>query len=125
MVAYDCSLRFGLLLPCLAVSCTQTKPNQTTNEPVAPTNQRTGHHCRTNNHGRYYAWEDRFADKIYDIRQKELSTLRKAQVMRAFNMFLINANPIALSVGTFVTYGLTEGALTASKAFAAFKDASL
>jgi hypothetical protein len=42
---------------------------------------------------KYYSWEDRFASKVSDIREKELETLKKAQTMRAYNMFLINANP--------------------------------
>jgi ABC-type multidrug transport system fused ATPase/permease subunit len=68
---------------------------------------------------KYYSWEERFSNKVHDIREKELETLKKAQTMRAYNMFLINANPVALSVGTFVTYGLTEGSLSAAKAFEA------
>ena len=68
---------------------------------------------------KYYAWEKPFQEKVNSLRQEELDKLAKAQRYRAFNMFFMNINPVAMSVGTFVAFAVIKGNLTSAQAFQA------
>ena len=48
---------------------------------------------------KYYAWEKPFETKIKTLRAEELKQLSRAQFFRALNLFFVNLNPVALSVG--------------------------
>lgn len=60
--------------------------------------------------------QDPFWDKIQRVRNTELSILWRTFVIDATNVFLLNAIPTVVSVGTFSIYVLTGNRLTAAKA---------
>uniref|UniRef100_A0A7S4JUQ1 Uncharacterized protein n=1 Tax=Paramoeba aestuarina TaxID=180227 RepID=A0A7S4JUQ1_9EUKA len=66
-----------------------------------------------------YAWEESFLNKVEDVRNKELTTLRNASLIKAVTSFLWTSTPILVSVVTFATYVGYGGVLTADKAFTA------
>lgn len=60
--------------------------------------------------------QDPFWDKIQRVRNTELSILWRTFVIDATNVFLLNAIPTVVSVGTFSIYVLAGNRLTAAKA---------
>ncbi|XP_074563219.1 ABC transporter C family member 2-like [Curcuma longa] len=64
-----------------------------------------------------YAWEQSFQSKVQTIRNDELSWFRSAQLLAAFNSFLLNSIPVFVTVASFGVYSLFGGDLTPAKAF--------
>ncbi|XP_059280884.1 ABC transporter C family member 12-like isoform X2 [Lycium ferocissimum] len=64
-----------------------------------------------------YAWEKSFQSKIQQMRNDELSWFRKAQLLAAFNNFMLNSIPVFVTVISFGTFTLLGGNLTAARAF--------
>ncbi|KAL5716112.1 Canalicular multispecific organic anion transporter 1 [Ranunculus cassubicifolius] len=64
-----------------------------------------------------YAWEQSFQSKVQDVRDDELSWFRKAQLLGAFNMFLLNSIPAVVTVVSFGMFTLLGGDLTPARAF--------
>ncbi|KAG1695187.1 hypothetical protein DVH05_020828 [Phytophthora capsici] len=66
------------------------------------------------------AWEDKFADKIHQLRATELSALQKFMYLGALNIFVLWGSPLAVSAVSFAVYAITMGkVLTAAKVFTA------
>nr|QVT92271.1 ABC transporter [Salvia miltiorrhiza] len=66
---------------------------------------------------KYYAWEKSFKSKIHVLRDDELSWLRKAQMLQAWNTFILNSIPVLVTVISFGTFTLLGGDLSPSRAF--------
>ncbi|KAI3905507.1 hypothetical protein MKW98_013666, partial [Papaver atlanticum] len=64
-----------------------------------------------------YAWEGSFQSKIQGVRDDELSWFRKAQLLSACNMFLLNSIPVVVTVISFGMFTLLGGDLTPARAF--------
>ncbi|XP_014768022.2 ATP-binding cassette sub-family C member 3 [Octopus bimaculoides] len=66
-----------------------------------------------------YAWEESLQKKINEIRNKEISLLRKAAYVTSISTFLSTITPFMVTFVTFATYTLssTSHPLTAQKAF--------
>ncbi|KAH0893798.1 hypothetical protein HID58_056227 [Brassica napus] len=66
---------------------------------------------------RCYAWENSFQSKVQTVRDDELSWFRKAQLLSAFNMFILNSIPVLVTVVSFGVFSLLGGDLTPARAF--------
>ncbi|WZZ16208.1 hypothetical protein YC2023_109297 [Brassica napus] len=66
-----------------------------------------------------YAWENSFQSKVQTVRDDELSWFRKAQLLSAFNMFILNSIPVFVTVVSFGVFSLLGGDLTPARAFTA------
>ncbi|XP_010460830.1 PREDICTED: ABC transporter C family member 11 isoform X1 [Camelina sativa] len=64
-----------------------------------------------------YAWEKSFESRIQGIRNEELSWFRKAQLLSAFNSFILNSIPVVVTVVSFGVFVLLGGDLTPARAF--------
>uniref|UniRef100_A0A1J3J339 ABC-type xenobiotic transporter n=7 Tax=Noccaea caerulescens TaxID=107243 RepID=A0A1J3J339_NOCCA len=64
-----------------------------------------------------YAWEKSFESRIQGIRNEELSWFRKAQLLSAFNSFILNSIPVVVTVVSFGVFVLLGGDLTPAIAF--------
>ncbi|KAF3656536.1 ABC transporter C family member 2 [Capsicum annuum] len=64
-----------------------------------------------------YAWEKSFQSNIQGMRNGELSWFRKAQLLAAFNNFMLNSIPVLVTVISFGSFTLLGGNLTAARAF--------
>jgi len=64
-----------------------------------------------------YAWEKSFESRIQGIRNEELSWFRKAQLLSAFNSFILNSTPVVVTLVSFGVYVLLGGDLTPARAF--------
>ncbi|KAJ0017775.1 hypothetical protein Pint_11106 [Pistacia integerrima] len=64
-----------------------------------------------------YAWEKSFQSRVQSMRNDELSWFRKAQLLSAFNSFILNSIPVVVTVVSFGTFTLLGGDLTPSRAF--------
>lgn len=66
-----------------------------------------------------YAWEPSFAKKVQDIRDEEVSTLKKMSYLGAVQTFLFSSAPFIVAISSFATYVLIDEAnvLTAEIAF--------
>ncbi|PKI68112.1 hypothetical protein CRG98_011708 [Punica granatum] len=64
-----------------------------------------------------YAWEKSFQSRVQDIRNDELSWFRRAQLLSAFNSFILNSIPVVVTVVSFGTFTLLGGDLTPARAF--------
>ncbi|CAN8313677.1 unnamed protein product [Cochlearia groenlandica] len=64
-----------------------------------------------------YAWEKSFESRIQGIRHEELSWFRKAQLLSAFNSFILNIIPVVVTVVSFGVFVLLGGDLTPARAF--------
>ncbi|XP_038978154.1 ABC transporter C family member 2-like isoform X1 [Phoenix dactylifera] len=64
-----------------------------------------------------YAWEQSFQSEVQSIRNDELSWFRRAQLLAAFNSFILNSIPVVVTVSSFGMYSLLGGDLTPAKAF--------
>ncbi|XP_019224929.1 PREDICTED: ABC transporter C family member 12-like isoform X1 [Nicotiana attenuata] len=64
-----------------------------------------------------YAWEKSFQSKVQGMRNDELSWFRKAQLLAAFNNFMLNSIPVLVTVISFGAFTLLGGNLTAARAF--------
>ncbi|KAJ4839221.1 Multidrug resistance-associated protein 9 [Turnera subulata] len=64
-----------------------------------------------------YAWEKCFHSRVQNIRDDELSFLRNAQLLSAFNSFIVNSIPAILTMVSFGTFTLLGGELTPARAF--------
>ncbi|KAJ5069267.1 multidrug-resistance like protein 1 isoform i [Anaeramoeba ignava] len=66
---------------------------------------------------KFYAWEKIFKKKILDLRDKEISILKKILILRVSFTVLYTMLPLLTAVTTFVVYGSTGKKLTAEKVF--------
>ncbi|MFQ6662588.1 hypothetical protein Gotur_030382 [Gossypium turneri] len=66
---------------------------------------------------KFYAWEKSFQTRVHSIRNDELSWLRRAQLLSAFNSFILNSIPVVVTVVSFGAFTLLGGDLTAARAF--------
>ncbi|KAG8385285.1 hypothetical protein BUALT_Bualt03G0026100 [Buddleja alternifolia] len=66
---------------------------------------------------KYYAWEKSFKSKVQIMRDDELSWFRKAQLLSAWNSFILNSMTVLVTVISFGTFTLFGGNLTPSRAF--------
>ncbi|KAK4858272.1 hypothetical protein QYF36_013686 [Acer negundo] len=64
-----------------------------------------------------YAWEKSFQSRVQSIRCDELSWFRKAQLLSAFNSFILKSIPVVVTVVSFGTFTLLGGDLTPARAF--------
>ncbi|KAK9088503.1 hypothetical protein Scep_027585 [Stephania cephalantha] len=64
-----------------------------------------------------YAWEQSFQSKVQGVRDDELSWFRKAQLLGASNMFMLNSIPVVVTVASFGMFTLLGGDLTPARAF--------
>uniref|UniRef100_A0A6N2KZ94 ABC-type xenobiotic transporter n=1 Tax=Salix viminalis TaxID=40686 RepID=A0A6N2KZ94_SALVM len=64
-----------------------------------------------------YAWEKSFQSRIQSVRDDELSWFRSAQLLSAFNSFILNNIPVIVTLVSFGTFTLLGGDLTPAKAF--------
>ncbi|KAJ4837827.1 Canalicular multispecific organic anion transporter 1 [Turnera subulata] len=64
-----------------------------------------------------YAWEKSFQSRIQSIRNDELSWFRRAQLLSAFNSFILNSIPVVVTLVSFGTFTLLGGELTPARAF--------
>ncbi|KAI4303732.1 hypothetical protein MLD38_039329 [Melastoma candidum] len=64
-----------------------------------------------------YAWEKSFQSRVNSIRNEELSWFRRAQLLSAFNNFILNSIPVVVTVTSFGTFTWLGGDLTPSIAF--------
>ncbi|KAJ6738070.1 ABC TRANSPORTER C FAMILY MEMBER 11-RELATED [Salix koriyanagi] len=64
-----------------------------------------------------YAWEKSFQSRIQSVRDDELSWFRSAQLLSAFNSFILNSIPVIVTLVSFGTFTLLGGDLTPAKAF--------
>ncbi|KAG7963324.1 hypothetical protein I3843_09G112700 [Carya illinoinensis] len=64
-----------------------------------------------------YAWETSFQSRVQSIRDDELSWFRKAQLLSAFNSFILNSIPVVVTVTSFGLFTLLGGHLTPARAF--------
>ncbi|CAA7062353.1 unnamed protein product [Microthlaspi erraticum] len=64
-----------------------------------------------------YAWEKSFESRIQGMRNEELSWFRKAQLLSAFNSFILNSIPVVVTVVSFGVFVLLGGDLTPAIAF--------
>ncbi|KAJ7969064.1 ABC transporter C family member 2-like [Quillaja saponaria] len=64
-----------------------------------------------------YAWETSLQSKVQTIRNDELLCFRKAQLVSAFNSFILNSIPVLVTVSSFSTFTLLGGDLTPARAF--------
>ncbi|KAB1222717.1 ABC transporter C family member 2 [Morella rubra] len=64
-----------------------------------------------------YAWERSFQSRVQSIRDAELSWFRKAQLLSAFNSFILNSIPVVVTVTSFGVFTLLGGHLTPARAF--------
>ncbi|KAJ6416512.1 hypothetical protein OIU84_002385 [Salix udensis] len=69
------------------------------------------------NHFRCYAWEKIFQFRVQSVRNDELSLFRSAQLLFAFNSFIVNSIPVVVTLVSFSTFTLLGGDLTPAKAF--------
>ncbi|KAF8030773.1 hypothetical protein BT93_D0072 [Corymbia citriodora subsp. variegata] len=64
-----------------------------------------------------YAWEKSFQYGVQDIRSDELSWFRRAQLLSAFNNFVMNSMPVMVTAVSFGIFTLRGGDLTPARAF--------
>uniref|UniRef100_A0A803QEB7 ABC-type xenobiotic transporter n=1 Tax=Cannabis sativa TaxID=3483 RepID=A0A803QEB7_CANSA len=64
-----------------------------------------------------YAWERSFQSRVQNMRNDELSWFRKAQLLAAFNSFILNSIPVVVTVVSFGLFTLLGGDLTPARAF--------
>ena len=64
-----------------------------------------------------YAWEQPFAEKVAEIRAKELAALKARKYLDAVCVYLWATTPVLISILTFTTYILLGNKLTAAKVF--------
>ena len=56
-----------------------------------------------------YAWEPSFSDQAQDIRNTEISVLRKSAVLNTISMFIWTSIPFLMGAGSFTIYVLIKG----------------
>ncbi|PRQ29590.1 putative xenobiotic-transporting ATPase [Rosa chinensis] len=64
-----------------------------------------------------YAWEKSFQQRVQIIRNDKLSRFRKAQLLTAFNSFILNSIPVVVTVTSFGAFTFLGGELTPARAF--------
>ncbi|KAL6198464.1 hypothetical protein ACLB2K_028253 [Fragaria x ananassa] len=64
-----------------------------------------------------YSWEISFQEQVQNIRNDELSRLRKAQLLSALNSFILNSIPAVVTVASFGAFTFLGGELTPARAF--------
>ncbi|KAJ6885754.1 ABC transporter C family member 12-like isoform X4 [Populus alba x Populus x berolinensis] len=64
-----------------------------------------------------YAWEKSFQFRVQSVRNDELSLFRGAQLLFAFNNFMVNSIPVVVTLVSFGTFTSLGGDLTPAKAF--------
>ncbi|XP_011043294.1 PREDICTED: ABC transporter C family member 12-like isoform X3 [Populus euphratica] len=64
-----------------------------------------------------YAWEKSFQFRVQSVRNDELSLFRSAQLLSAFNSFIVNSIPVVVTLVSFGTFTSLGGDLTPAKAF--------
>jgi ABC-type multidrug transport system fused ATPase/permease subunit len=66
---------------------------------------------------KFYGWEEAFQRHIGSFREKELKFLWFYNVIMSVVLFMVQLNPVLLTVGCFGAYALIEGNLDAETAF--------
>lgn len=67
---------------------------------------------------KYFAWEDKFADGVKEVRNKELAILRKRYIMWTLSAGIFFLTPICITIFSFGTYTMVQHkTLTAPVAF--------
>jgi len=66
---------------------------------------------------KFYGWEQAFEKRIASFRNKELKSLWLYNVVTSIVLFMVQLNPVLLTVGCFGAYALIEGDLDAETAF--------
>ncbi|XP_055346995.1 ATP-binding cassette sub-family C member 3-like [Paramacrobiotus metropolitanus] len=69
-----------------------------------------------------YAWEESFQGQVTEVRERELTTLRKAAFLGAVSYFTWMMSPFLVALATFATYVTTDpenNVLTAERVFVA------
>lgn len=66
-----------------------------------------------------YAWEGRFVEKISEVRQKEMNTLRQYALLSAIQSFFFAATPFLVAFSTFALHAMLypQIPLTSTKVF--------
>ncbi|KAG5176755.1 hypothetical protein JKP88DRAFT_265312 [Tribonema minus] len=64
-----------------------------------------------------FAWEQPFTDLNRDIRTSECASIRKSQVLKAFNISVSFASPVTASLATFLVYWAQGKVLVPSTVF--------
>eukprot|EP00611_Tribonema_gayanum_P009110 TRINITY_DN1883_c0_g1_i4.p1 TRINITY_DN1883_c0_g1~~TRINITY_DN1883_c0_g1_i4.p1 ORF type:complete len:1412 (-),score=345.61 TRINITY_DN1883_c0_g1_i4:192-4049(-) len=64
-----------------------------------------------------FAWEQPFTDLNRDIRTSECASIRKSQVLKAFNISVSFASPVTASLATFLVYWAQGNVLVPSTVF--------
>ncbi|XP_030512712.1 ABC transporter C family member 12-like isoform X9 [Rhodamnia argentea] len=62
-------------------------------------------------------WEKIFQSRVQEVRNNELSWFHRAQLLSAFNSFIVNSIPIIVTVVSFATFTLLGGDMTPARAF--------
>ncbi|RLN91060.1 hypothetical protein BBJ28_00026565, partial [Nothophytophthora sp. Chile5] len=66
------------------------------------------------------AWEEKFADKIHQLRATELSVVKRFMYLGSVNIFVLWSSPLAVSAASFAVYAIAmQRILTAAKVFTA------
>ena len=66
---------------------------------------------------KFYGWEQAFEKRIASFRNKELKSLWMYNVVTSIVLFMVQLNPVLLTVGCFGAFALIEGDLDAETAF--------
>ncbi|XP_040286791.1 ATP-binding cassette sub-family C member 10 isoform X3 [Bufo bufo] len=66
---------------------------------------------------KFYTWEEHFARLVSTLRARELRSLRAIKLLDAVCIYLFAAQPVLISIITFITYVLLGHQLTAAKVF--------
>ncbi|KAL4237303.1 Multidrug resistance-associated protein 7 [Mactra antiquata] len=66
---------------------------------------------------KFYAWEDHFENKVNELRDAELKSLKGRKYLDAMCVYFWATTPVLISILTFTTYSLMGNQLTAAKVF--------
>ena len=64
-----------------------------------------------------YGWEQKFGEKISEVRENELRNLKRYNLQYAFQSTFWNSTPTLIALATFAVYSAIGNQLTAAKAF--------
>ncbi|KAL5577348.1 hypothetical protein UlMin_019047 [Ulmus minor] len=112
------SLLLVLMLPIQTVVL--TKMRKLTKEGLLRTDKRVGimnEILAAMDTVKCYAWETSFQSRVQTIRDDELLWFRRAQLLSAFNSFILNSIPVVVTVVSFGIFTMLGGDLTPARAF--------
>ena len=66
---------------------------------------------------KFYAWEERFIEKILGVRGKELVVVRNMALVRAWITFFMSCTPTITAMATFLAYSASGRAFNAGTIF--------